>query len=129
MWVTPRMTVGAPEVPRDLDRRRDVRDGVPTAGFPGGLRLRSVASSGHGGGEDPLANRGTPVMRVALVNAPLKSAVCDYGVGHQMPLGLLMVGGPLRGPLRRHADRRGARTTCPTPRSPAAWSPSAPTWR
>lgn len=36
-------------------------------------------------------------MRVALVNAPLKSAVCDYGVGHQMPLGLLMIGGALRG--------------------------------
>lgn len=36
-------------------------------------------------------------MRVALVNAPLKSAVCDHGVGHQMPLGLLMVGGALRG--------------------------------
>jgi anaerobic magnesium-protoporphyrin IX monomethyl ester cyclase len=35
-------------------------------------------------------------MRVALVNAPLKSAVCDFGVGHQMPLGLLMVGGALR---------------------------------
>jgi anaerobic magnesium-protoporphyrin IX monomethyl ester cyclase len=35
------------------------------------------------------------MLRVALVNAPLKSAVCDYGVGHQMPLGLLMVGGPL----------------------------------
>lgn len=34
-------------------------------------------------------------MRVALVNAPLKSAVCDFGVGHQMPLGLLMTGGPL----------------------------------
>jgi anaerobic magnesium-protoporphyrin IX monomethyl ester cyclase len=34
-------------------------------------------------------------MRVALINAPLKSAVSDYGVGHQMPLGLLMVGGPL----------------------------------
>jgi hypothetical protein len=25
------------------------------------------------------------------------SAVCDYGVGHQMPPGLLMVGGALRG--------------------------------
>ena len=35
-------------------------------------------------------------MCVALVNAPLKSAVCDYGVGHQMPLGLPMVGGALR---------------------------------
>jgi anaerobic magnesium-protoporphyrin IX monomethyl ester cyclase len=35
-------------------------------------------------------------MRVVLINAPLESAVCDYGVGHQMPLGLLMVGGALR---------------------------------
>jgi anaerobic magnesium-protoporphyrin IX monomethyl ester cyclase len=34
-------------------------------------------------------------MRVALINAPLESAVCDYGVGHQMPLGLLMVAGAL----------------------------------
>ena len=34
-------------------------------------------------------------MRVVLINGPLKSAVCDFGVGHQMPLGLLMVGGPL----------------------------------
>lgn len=34
-------------------------------------------------------------MRIALVNAPLKSPVCDFGVGHQMPLGLLMIGGPL----------------------------------
>jgi anaerobic magnesium-protoporphyrin IX monomethyl ester cyclase len=36
------------------------------------------------------------MLRIALVNAPLQSAVCDHGVGHQMPLGLLMVGGPLR---------------------------------
>lgn len=34
-------------------------------------------------------------MRVALINAPLRSAVCDLGVGHQLPLGLLMIGGPL----------------------------------
>jgi anaerobic magnesium-protoporphyrin IX monomethyl ester cyclase len=34
-------------------------------------------------------------MRIALINGPLKSAVCDSGVGHQMPLGLLMIGGPL----------------------------------
>lgn len=34
-------------------------------------------------------------MRIALINAPLASAVCDYGVGHQIPLGLLMIGGPL----------------------------------
>jgi anaerobic magnesium-protoporphyrin IX monomethyl ester cyclase len=37
------------------------------------------------------------MTRVALINAPLRSAVCDYGVGHQMPLGLLMIGGALRG--------------------------------
>ena len=36
-------------------------------------------------------------MRVALVNAPLRSAICDHGVGHQMPPDLLMVGGALRG--------------------------------
>jgi predicted transport protein len=35
------------------------------------------------------------VLRVALVNAPLRSAVCDHGVGHQRPPGLLMVGGAL----------------------------------
>ncbi len=35
------------------------------------------------------------MLRIALVNAPLQSAVCDHGVGHQMPLGLLMIGGPL----------------------------------
>ncbi len=35
-------------------------------------------------------------MRIALINAPLQSAVCDLGVGHQLPLGLLMIGGPLR---------------------------------
>ena len=46
--------------------------------------------------QDPDA-QGLSSMRVALVNAPLRSAVCDYGVGHQMPLGLLMVGGALRG--------------------------------
>ena len=37
------------------------------------------------------------VVRIALVNAPLRSAVCDHGVGRQMPPGLLMVGGALRG--------------------------------
>lgn len=34
-------------------------------------------------------------MHIALINAPLKSTVCDYSIGHQIPLGLLMVGGPL----------------------------------
>jgi hypothetical protein len=37
------------------------------------------------------------VLRVAPVNAPLRSAVCDHGVGRQMPPGLRMVGGALRG--------------------------------
>jgi hypothetical protein len=32
-----------------------------------------------------------------LVNAPLVSAVCDHGMGRQMPPGLLIVGGTLRG--------------------------------
>jgi anaerobic magnesium-protoporphyrin IX monomethyl ester cyclase len=35
-------------------------------------------------------------LRIALINGPLTSTVCDLGVGHQLPLGLLMVGGPLR---------------------------------
>jgi anaerobic magnesium-protoporphyrin IX monomethyl ester cyclase len=35
------------------------------------------------------------VLRIALLNAPLKSALCDYAIGHQLPLGMLMIGGPL----------------------------------
>lgn len=34
-------------------------------------------------------------MHILLINAPLQSIVCDRGVGHQIPLGLLMIGGPL----------------------------------
>jgi len=34
-------------------------------------------------------------VRILLINAPLQSIVCDRGVGHQIPLGLLMIGGPL----------------------------------
>jgi anaerobic magnesium-protoporphyrin IX monomethyl ester cyclase len=34
-------------------------------------------------------------MNIVLINIPLKSTVCDLGVGHQIPLGLLMIGGPL----------------------------------
>src|SRR5258708_33431314 len=30
-----------------------------------------------------------------VVSDALQSAVCDYGLGHQVPLGLVMVGGPL----------------------------------
>jgi hypothetical protein len=29
---------------------------------------------------------------IALINAPLKSAVCDLGVVHQLPFVLLMIG-------------------------------------
>jgi hypothetical protein len=42
------------------------------------------------------------VMRIALVNAPLVSAIGNHGVGHQMPPVLLMVG-------RRRAARPGLR--------------------
>jgi anaerobic magnesium-protoporphyrin IX monomethyl ester cyclase len=35
------------------------------------------------------------MLRIALINGPLQSTVCDHGVGHQLPLGLLMIGGPL----------------------------------
>jgi anaerobic magnesium-protoporphyrin IX monomethyl ester cyclase len=34
-------------------------------------------------------------MHILLINAPLQSVVCDQGVGHQIPLGLLMIGGSL----------------------------------
>src|SRR5260370_17718748 len=34
-------------------------------------------------------------MHILLINAPLQSVVCDRGVGHQIPLGLLMIGGSL----------------------------------
>src|SRR5579862_3006033 len=34
-------------------------------------------------------------MRIVLINAPLASTVCDRTTGHQIPLGLLMIGGPL----------------------------------
>ncbi|MEP6753966.1 MAG: radical SAM protein [Chthonomonadales bacterium] len=34
-------------------------------------------------------------MRIKLINAPLVSTVCDRTTGHQIPLGLMMLGGPL----------------------------------
>lgn len=34
-------------------------------------------------------------MRVLLVNPPYQTITSNFGVGHQVPLGLLMVGGPL----------------------------------
>ena len=34
-------------------------------------------------------------MRVLLINPPYQTITSNFGVGHQVPLGLLMVGGPL----------------------------------
>src|SRR5438552_18566483 len=34
-------------------------------------------------------------MRVLLLNPPYQTWTSNWGVGHQVPLGLLMVGGPL----------------------------------
>jgi anaerobic magnesium-protoporphyrin IX monomethyl ester cyclase len=34
-------------------------------------------------------------MRVVLINPPYQTLTSNFGVGHQVPLGLLMVGGPL----------------------------------
>src|SRR5947209_6776228 len=34
-------------------------------------------------------------MRVLLINPPYQTLTSNWGVGHQVPLGLLMVGGPL----------------------------------
>jgi anaerobic magnesium-protoporphyrin IX monomethyl ester cyclase len=35
-------------------------------------------------------------MRILLINPPYQTITSNFGVGHQVPLGLLMVGGPLR---------------------------------
>lgn len=34
-------------------------------------------------------------MKILLINPPYQTITSNYGVGHQIPLGLLMVGGPL----------------------------------
>src|SRR5437667_9492651 len=34
-------------------------------------------------------------MRVLLINPPYQTLTSNWGVGHQVPLGLLAVGGPL----------------------------------
>jgi len=34
-------------------------------------------------------------MKVLLINLPYQTITTNFGVGHQVPLGLLMVGGPL----------------------------------
>ena len=84
-------------------RRHPARDEADASWDPRHRRLSSAVRRGSRTRGHPDPDRsivGGPevaVMRVALVNAPLLSAVCDHGVGHQMPLGLLMVGGALRG--------------------------------
>ena len=35
-------------------------------------------------------------MKILLINPPYQTITSNFGVGHQVPLGLLMVGGPLR---------------------------------
>jgi len=34
-------------------------------------------------------------MNVLLINPPYQTITSNFGVGHQVPLGLLMIGGPL----------------------------------
>src|ERR671918_259784 len=34
-------------------------------------------------------------MKILLINPPYQTLTSNFGVGHQVPLGLLMVGGPL----------------------------------
>src|SRR4051812_5461214 len=38
---------------------------------------------------------GVERMKVLLINPPYQTITSNLGVGHQIPLGLLMVGGPL----------------------------------
>ena len=66
-------------------------------------------------------------MRVALVNAPLVSAVCDHGVGRQMPPGLRMVGGALRGraAVTRIDAARDHLTDADIVHRVAAWGPTS----
>ncbi len=34
-------------------------------------------------------------MHILLINPPYQTLTSNWGVGHQIPLGLLMIGGPL----------------------------------
>jgi anaerobic magnesium-protoporphyrin IX monomethyl ester cyclase len=53
-------------------------------------------------------------MKVLLINPPYQTITSNFGVGHQIPLGLLMIGGPLRDAGHEvkllDAERRGMRT-------------------
>ena len=74
-------------------RRHPARDEADASWDPRHRRLRWRRPRFPDEGPPPAPDRsivGRPevaVMRVALVNAPLLSAVCDHGVGHQMPPG------------------------------------------
>jgi anaerobic magnesium-protoporphyrin IX monomethyl ester cyclase len=54
-------------------------------------------------------------MRVLLINPPYQTLTSNWGVGHQVPLGLLAVGGPLRdaGHEVRLLDAESRRLTTP----------------
>jgi anaerobic magnesium-protoporphyrin IX monomethyl ester cyclase len=54
-------------------------------------------------------------MHVLLINPPYQTITSNCGVGHQMPLGLLMLGGPLRdaGHTVRLLDAERRRMSCP----------------
>jgi anaerobic magnesium-protoporphyrin IX monomethyl ester cyclase len=42
-----------------------------------------------------MVRSGIAVMRILLINPPYQTLTSNVGVGHQVPLGLLMIGGPL----------------------------------
>jgi anaerobic magnesium-protoporphyrin IX monomethyl ester cyclase len=55
------------------------------------------------------------VMKVLLINPPYQTLTSNLGVGHQVPLGLLMIGGPLldAGHQVRLVDAEARRLTMP----------------
>src|SRR4051794_15176160 len=44
---------------------------------------------------EPPTGTGVEIMKVLLIIPPYQTITSNVGVGHQVPLGLLMVGGPL----------------------------------
>jgi hypothetical protein len=78
--------------------RRPLLVPLPVAvhrGHRGGPARSRAARHGRPEGLPAVTTGRTSLMRVLLVNPPIRSIVSDLGVGHQMPLGLLMIGGPI----------------------------------
>src|SRR5688572_24474119 len=73
--------------PREVSARRGRRGFIT---FNPVFTRRRPHPRGSGAGEE----RG-PAMRILLVNPPYQTITSNFGVGHQIPLGLLMIGGPL----------------------------------